>query len=109
MVFAFVFDIKYERKNFSIMDYTVKHDADRHRFETTVDGYTGYVEYVAGRGTLDIIHTIVPMKIEGRGVAAALVKAAYEYARENGLKVIPSCSYAAMWVRRHPEYDEMTM
>lgn len=91
------------------MDHKVTHNPDTHRFEATVDGYTGYVEYYKGNGTLDILHTIVPMKIEGQGVAAALVRAAYEYAKDHNLKVIPSCSYAMMWSRRHPEYDEVTV
>lgn len=91
------------------MDYEITHNKETHRFETTVDGYTGYVEYYPSQGAIDIMHTIVPMKIEGRGVAAALVKAAYEYAKENDMKVIPSCSYAMMWSRRHPEYDEVTV
>lgn len=90
------------------MEYKVKHFPERHHFETTVEGHTGYVEYIPRGGAIVIAHTIVPPAIEGRGVAAALVQAAYDYARENGLKVIPSCYYAAMWSRRHPEYADIT-
>ncbi len=89
------------------MDYTIKHKPETSRFETTVDGYTGYIEYRSGDGKLHILHTIVPMKIEGRGIAAALTRAVFEYAKENGLKVVPICSYADTWCRRHPEYMDI--
>lgn len=36
-------------------------------------------------GCLNIEHTIVPREIEGRGIAAALVKAAYDYALDHDL------------------------
>jgi len=34
---------------------------------------------------------------------ARLTEAAFAYAREEGLRVVPTCSYAALWVERHPE------
>lgn len=90
------------------MEYKITHHPEHNRFETQVDGHLGYVEYIPMGDKINIIHTIVSTQIEGRGVAAALVKAAYDYARENGLKVIPSCSYARAWSRRYPEYEDVT-
>ena len=58
----------------------IKHDKDACRFATTVDGVTAHVAYRIYDGMLDIRHTIVPEAIEGRGIASALVKAAYDYA-----------------------------
>ena len=80
------------------------HEAEKSRFQTTVDGYTGYVAYRIEDGGLDIRHTVVPEQIGGRGIASALVKAAYDYARDNGLECIATCRYAAVWLERHPEY-----
>lgn len=85
-------------------EYVVTHLPERQLFVTEVDGEQGFVEYRIVDGNLDITHTIVPMAIEGRGVAAALVKEAYDYARNNGLTPRATCSYAVMWLRRHPEY-----
>lgn len=56
---------------------------------------------------MQIFHTEVPMAFEGRGIAAALVRAAIEYARENGLKVLPACSYVRAYMRRHPEAQSL--
>lgn len=86
------------------MDYKITHEPERNKFVTEVDGITAYVEYVMRDGCLDIIHTIVPRPIEGRGIASALVATAYKYALENGYKCDATCSYAVRWLQRHPEY-----
>lgn len=87
------------------MDYKITHQPEQHLFRTEVDGRTAFVEYRLIDDSLDIIHTIVPPPIEGRGIAAALVKATYEYAKENGLKPKATCWYAARWLERHPEMN----
>ena len=87
------------------MNYRIVHLADKRRFETEVDGYIGYVVYRIYDNCLDIIHTIVPEPIEGRGIAAALVKETYTYALENNLCPQATCSYAAVWLKRNPEYN----
>lgn len=88
------------------MEYTVVHLPDMQRFETTVDEYTGFVTYRVGNKSLDILHTIVPIAIEGQGVASSLVRTAYDYARENGMRCKATCPYAVAWLRKHPEYVE---
>lgn len=39
------------------------------------------------------------------GIAAALVKAAYDFGLRNGLKLKATCSYAVKWLERHPEVN----
>ena len=87
------------------MSTDIQHDSAHKRFFTTVDGHQAYVEYERHGGVMTITHTIVPNEIGGRGIAAALVKAALEYARDHGLQVEPQCSYADVWMRRHPEFE----
>ena len=62
------------------MNYEIIHQPEQKLFKTEVDGRTAFVQYRLIGDSLDIIHTIVPQPIEGRGIAAALVKAAYAYA-----------------------------
>lgn len=88
----------------SNMKYPITHHPERHRFETVQEGRTAFVEYRLNGNALDIIHTIVPREIEGRGIAAALVEAAYDYALANGMKPEATCSYAVVWLERHPDY-----
>ena len=46
------------------MDYSIRHIPAAGRFETQVEGYTGYVEYaLLPQGVMDIRHTIVPKEI----------------------------------------------
>lgn len=80
------------------------HQPENKMFKTEADGHTAYVTYVIKDGQLDIRHTIVPKPIEGRGIAAQLVKAAYDYALEQNLQPMATCSYAVVWLQRHPEY-----
>lgn len=86
------------------MNYEIKHLPERNMFVTEVDGETASVVYRRFENYLDIVHTYVPAPIEGRGVAAALTKAAYQYALDNNLKCQATCSYAVRWLNRHPEF-----
>jgi len=40
----------------------------------------------------------------GRNVAALLTRAALDYARAEGLRVVPTCSYTRRYLERHPEW-----
>lgn len=84
---------------------TITHHPEEQAFKIVVDGQTACATYLIHNGGLDIRHTIVPPEIEGRGIAAQLVKAAYDYAASRHLKAIATCSYAAAWLQRHPEYQ----
>ena len=88
-------------------DITIQHDSTARRFWTQVDGHIAELLYRQWPDRISIDHTGVPGPIEGRGIAAALVKAALEHARAQGWKVIPACSYASAYVQRHPEYADV--
>ena len=79
------------------MNYKVTHYPTRQRFEIELENMTAYAEYRLTNNSLDIIHTFVPPALEGRGIASALTEA-------NHLKPEGTCSYAAVWLKRHPEY-----
>lgn len=87
--------------------YTIAHNAAESRFETTVDGRTAFTDYAIRDGVMVMPHTMVPGELEGRGIAGQLVAAALAYAREQGLKVRPLCSYVAAYMRRHPEVQDL--
>ena len=81
----------------------IVHDLAQGRFEAPVDGGLAHVDCRRVGGTLHLTHTEVPPASAGRGIAAALVQAALDYAAGNGLKVMPLCSYARAYMRRHPD------
>lgn len=82
----------------------ILHDSEKHRFTLLQNGEMAYVAYRIENKTFDIRHTVVPAPLEGQGIASALVKEAYDYARQQGYKLVATCSYAVRWLQRHPEY-----
>lgn len=89
------------------MDPKIEHRAERRRFEATLDGAHGRIEYRLDPGVMTVVHTEVDPALEGRGVAGALVRAALDFARAQGLKVDPECSYTRAYMERHPEADAL--
>ena len=84
----------------------IDHDTNAHRFITEVDGQRAVLEYVLADAVMTITHTRVPAAIGGRGIAAELMRAALNAARAAGWTVNPVCSYAAAYMRRHPDAAE---
>ena len=79
---------------------TIIHDESGCRFETEVDGYKAYVKYRIVDHALDVVSTVVPHEIGGRGIAAQLVEEAYRYAEACGYECKATCSYAVAWLAR---------
>ena len=77
----------------------VTHSPETARFESG----GAYLSYVQSGDTLDVQHTVVPPEMEGQGVGGALVRTAVAYAKEQGLTVVPTCSFARGWLERHPD------
>lgn len=89
------------------MKRAIQHNVADNRFEWTEDGHLCVLEYQLSGSTMDITHTGVPPQAGGRGIAADLSAAALDTARENGWKVIPSCSYVAVYIRRNKQYQDL--
>jgi len=85
----------------------VRHRTDRDRFEIVVEHKKAFITYRREGVRLVLDHTWVPPEFEGNGIADRLTRTALEYARSEGLKVVPECPYVAAWLRRHPEYGEL--
>ncbi|AWY21549.1 GNAT family N-acetyltransferase [Moraxella bovis] len=86
----------------------ITHNPATQRFEVTIDGHTGFLSYeVIDDDTLNYNHTIVPKELGGRGLGTALVKHALDYARDNGKKVVPNCSFVASYIDRRDEYQSL--
>jgi predicted GNAT family acetyltransferase len=89
------------------MSPDITHDRAAQRLETTVEGALCELSYQLDDGVMTITHTGVPARVGGRGLAAALVEKALTTARSEGWKVVPACSYADAWMRRHPDFDDL--
>jgi len=77
------------------------------RFEATVEGLRCELDYQLDGHLMRITHTGVPKALEGRGIAAALTAHALAWARAQGHQVQPLCSYVQVYLRRHPEWQDL--
>jgi predicted GNAT family acetyltransferase len=86
----------------------VIHNPGENRFETTIEGNLSKLDYIQNGRNFVITHVGVHPSLRGYGVAGKIVEVGLKYAQENSLRVVPMCSYAAAYIRRHPEYAELT-
>lgn len=88
------------------MDIIIENNKDKHRFETTAEGHTAFVDYKLFDGGISFLHTEVPPALEGKGIASALAKHVLDYAKNNNLKTKIYCSFLQLYIKRHPEYQD---
>lgn len=89
------------------MNLNVSHDLHHHRFHVEVDGSSCVLDYRLADSIMTITHTGVPSEVGGRGIASQLMTAALLAARGQHWKVVPACSYAAAFMAKHPEFEDL--
>ena len=82
----------------------IRHVPHEQRFETA-DG--AFLTYTLREGVATFDHTVTPVHLRGQGIAAQLARVALDYARQQGWRVIPACSYIDAFIRRHPSYADL--
>ena len=85
---------------------TPQHEHQNQRF-TLATTPTSVLDYDLSGGRVVFTHTGVPPAYRGQGLAAQLVEAGLQWAREQGLKVVPACSYVHVYIQRHPEWQNL--
>ena len=94
--------------NVDLEKLEVIHNEADQTFEATIDGYRSKLDYIQEGKNFVITHVGVHPTLRGQGVAGKIVEAGLKYARENSLRVVPMCSYAAAYIRRNPQHRELT-
>ena len=89
------------------MEIEVIHEKGNERFVIYAEGNEVYVEYTMRNNTIDLNHTYTHPALRGKGLAAHVVRAALEFAKENNLKVIPTCSYTQAFIAKNDEYKKL--
>ena len=91
----------------NVEELEVIHNRAKERFEVWIDGALSELDYRLQGHIFIIHHTGVPSALEGHGIAGRLTQAALEYAAGELMSVLPLCSYAAAYIRRHPRYNNL--
>jgi len=89
------------------MRLEVRHNPEANRFEAYVEGELCRAEYRLAGGVMRLVHTEVPYRLEGRGLAGQVVQGALDHARANGLTVVPVCGYVRAYMRSHPDTHDL--
>jgi uncharacterized protein len=86
-----------------MMALKIENNRDASRFEVMANGKLAWLDYRVEPGTIFLLYVEVPPEEEGRGIASSLAMAALEFARDQGLKVVPLCPFIAAYMRKHPD------
>ena len=87
----------------------IRHETrtDGGRFSLSMEGGEAELTYRLRDGVMAIDHTFTPPALRGGGLASRLMKAAVAHARAEGWTIRPVCPYAAAWMQRHPEEQDL--
>jgi uncharacterized protein len=79
------------------------------KYTIAVDGQTVGLAAIADRGNQRVFyHTEVDEEFGGRGLATILVGEALEATRTDGKRVVAVCPMVAGFVKKHPEFSDIT-
>jgi phosphoenolpyruvate-protein phosphotransferase len=86
----------------------VMHNVKLQRFESQAgDAPLAFLSYTHEGEHVILDYTFVPDELRGHGMAATLVRAALDEARQRRWKIVPRCSYVAGFIERNPEFADL--
>ena len=91
---------------------TVVKNAGRERYEifTAEDPaeFAGFLAYrVIDEHTVELQHTIISEGFSRRGFARTLVTTVLDGIRDEGGRIVPTCSYVQDYLERFPQYADL--
>ena len=92
------------------MSYVVKDESDAERYAVYEgDELQGWIVYDRAGTTLRLLHAEVPQTKQSQGVGGRVVQAVLDdLAASTTDRIQPVCGFVVSWMRRHPEYAELT-
>ena len=85
-----------------------QYEKNRIYLETEAGELLAEIDFpMVGEDLADLNHTYVSDTLRGQGVAGKLMEAAIAVIRKNGWKARTSCSYAAGWMEKNPEEQDL--
>ena len=77
------------------------------RFEREENGLLVWANYRVRDGAYQIPHVEADPPLHGTGAAGRLMQDIVDHARAQQLVIVPRCSYARAWFKRHPEAEDV--
>jgi len=90
-----------------MIDPEIHDNADRHQYELPVEDDVAVVTYNLSSPNLMITETLVPERLEGRGIASRLAKHVLADAKARELLILPVCPFFAAYLQKHPEHADV--
>lgn len=79
------------------------------RYEMPFGHLVVYANVRKDKNTLYIDYVFAPQDLRGRGAAGDFMRQLMDVVRAEDLKAVPICGYAASWLRRHSEYQDLIL
>lgn len=79
----------------------------RSQYELPVEGQIVFARYRRNGDVVSILHVEAPVALRGTGASGRLMQGIMELARQKNEKLVPLCSYAVAWMKRHPETADL--
>ena len=79
------------------------------KYTVAVDGQAvGLAAFADRDGERVFYHTEVEPEFEGRGLATIVIGEALKSTRAEGKRVVPVCPTVADYIKKHPEFSDIT-
>lgn len=87
---------------------TIINNRSMSRYELPIsDDAAAVVYYSVEDGRVVLRHTDVPFEFSGQGYGTRLARAVFDMLRSEGVRVIATCPFMAMFAARNPAYAAM--
>jgi uncharacterized protein len=88
---------------------TITNNKRQFRFEIDKEGFDdpATLDYRWLKGSMVLMKTWVPLNLRGAGLGKKLAIHALEHARTHRLKIIVYCPFIELFIKNHPEYEEL--
>ena len=85
----------------------IRDNPDAKRYELPIGDQVAVVTYNLSEPNLMITETLVPQRLEGRGIASRLARHVVDDARARELLILPVCPFFAAWFQKHPDQADV--
>ncbi|HEY8400623.1 MAG TPA: GNAT family N-acetyltransferase [Cytophagaceae bacterium] len=88
------------------MKMDVKHLKEENKFFVVLEGFEASLNYkLVNEKSLEIVNTMVPNRLRGKGIGKELILSVFNYAKTNNLSIIPSCPFAVKFIEMNRQFS----